>query len=96
MTGIESSGERATEGEMPCVGVEMTDRGEGLCKMAPGAFVDLLALYDTPAERSICFSACSSARCWLTYLIFRAARELRRMYNRDVWLCRHHNNSDRS
>lgn len=47
------------------VGVAMTVRGEGLCKMALGAFVDLLALYDTPAGRSICFSACCSARCGL-------------------------------
>ena len=77
------------------VGVEMSGRGEGLYKMTPGAFVDLLALYDTPTGRSICFSACCSARCWLTYLIFRAARELRRMYNRNIWLCRHRNNSDR-
>ena len=77
------------------LGVAMTGWGDELCKMAPGAFVDLLALYDTPAERSICFSAFCSARCGLIYLIFRAARELGRMYNRDIWLCRPHNNSDR-
>ena len=52
--------------------------------MAPGAFLDLLALYDTPAVRSICFSAFYSARSGLIYLIFRAARGLGRMYNRDI------------
>ena len=55
-----------------------------MCKMAFGASVDLLALYDTPTERSICFSACCSARCGLIYLVFCAARELRRIYNRDM------------
>lgn len=43
---------------MKCLGmgVAVTGREEGLCKMAPGAFVDLLALYDTLAERSMLFS----------------------------------------
>ena len=61
--------------------------------MVAGAFVDFLALYDTQAERSICFSVCCTARCGLIYLIFRAAMELRRMYSRDIWLCRPNNNA---
>ena len=96
MIGIESSGERGIEGEMPWRGVAMTGWGEGICKMAAGASVTFLALYDTPADRSICFSVCCSARCALIYLISRAATELRRMYNRDIWLSRAYNNSDRS
>ena len=82
MTGIESSGGRGIKGEMPWGGFATSGKGEGTCRMAFGASVDVLALYDTPTER--CFSACCSARCGLIYLIFRAARELRRMYNRDT------------
>ena len=84
MTGIELSKGRGIEGEMPRGGLATSGKGEGMCKMAFGASVDLLALYDTPTERSICFYACCSAHCGLIYLIFRATRELRRMYNRDM------------
>ena len=52
----------------------MIGRGRGMCKMAAGAFVDYLALYDTQTERSICFSACYSACCGLIYLIFAQLR----------------------
>ena len=78
------------------VGVATTGWEEGVCKMVAGASGDFSALYDTQAERSICFFVCCGARCGLIYLTFRAATELGRMYNRDIWLCRPYNNSNRS
>ena len=82
------------------VGVAVTGTREGMCKMVAAASVDCLALYDTQAERSICFSVCCSARCGLIYLILGAATELGKDVhhnnNRHVWLSRPYNNSDRS
>ena len=78
------------------VGVAVAGTREGMCKMVAGASVDCLALYDTQAERSICFSICCSARCGLIYLTCHAAMELGKdvQHNRHVWLSRSYNNSD--